>query len=136
MITKLRCLAALFAGFIVFSVSCGSGSSRMITAIAVTPAAVTLQDAGNNKVQFSAMGTFNTSPTTAPIPVLWTIGNPFQPGPFFNGVSVDQTGLAQCTTFTGTVSVFATAPPDPKMSPSTLEPLSPQVSGAADLTCQ
>jgi hypothetical protein len=135
MTTFLRfCLVVLGAGAVLLLLSCG-GSNRMLQSITVTPDGVNAQNFPNKQVQFSAMGNYTSSPMTAATPVLWSIGNPFQPGPFFPGITIDQTGLVQCTTAVGDFSIFATAPPDPKTPLSEMGPLSPQVSGIGHLTC-
>jgi hypothetical protein len=72
-----------------------------------------------------------------PLPALWfairpwySAANPLQ---FFN---LDATGKASCNGITGTFSVVATAPVDPRFLFPQMDSTTPQVSGMAHLTCQ
>ncbi|HEV8494669.1 MAG TPA: hypothetical protein VGR76_20490 [Candidatus Angelobacter sp.] len=51
------------------------------------------------------------------------------------GVSVDMNGLAQCSGFTGMVTIEATAPMDPNMPLSKMTMMTMNVTGMAQLTC-
>lgn len=127
------------------SVACG-GNTMLIGAVApsqlqsitVTPQNAMAQNFTNKQVQFTANESFNLPPAAGNTPVLWSIGNPFsmdptQPTPA--GVSVNANGLATCTTFSGTVTIEATAPQDPNISLSQMSMMTQNVSGIAQLTC-
>lgn len=139
--TSLVCLLAL--GLLGGMAACSSGmmnsmmATRQLQSISVTPTSATAQSMANDQVQFSAMGHFNMSPMTATPQVLWSIGNPFSasPMPAPAGVSINANGMAQCTTFVGTVTIQATAPMDPNMQLSQMSMMTSNVAGMAQLTC-
>jgi hypothetical protein len=97
------------------------------------------QNFTNKQVQFTAIENFNFPlPMGSSTPVLWSIGNPFsldptQPTPA--GVSVNANGLATCTSFSGTVTIEATAPQDPNLPLAQMTINTKNVSGMAQLTC-
>jgi hypothetical protein len=107
------------------------GSSRSLQSVTVSPSA-----AANSQAQFTATGTYNTSPTSVDITMstTWCIGSS-------NGIcdgNVAQrayvsAGLAQCDSgFSGAVTVLA-GKPAPLTNPDegfTLQPY-----GAAQFTC-
>jgi hypothetical protein len=107
---------------------CGGGT-RTLTTISVSPASA------EGQAQFVATGTFSDSQQVTPLPVLWTIGPPFVLTPIPAGVSLSTTGMAQCTGFVGTVTVWATAPVDPNTSLSQMNMNTKTVSGKAQFTC-
>ncbi len=109
--------------------------TRQLTAITVSPASATVQNGTSKQVQFSATGTYNMAPMTAMPQVMWTIGMPFANAPVPAGVTISSNGMAQCTTFTGTVTISATAPMDPMMPMSQMNMMSMNVTGTAQLTC-
>ncbi len=117
---------------------CGSNmnnSTRQLQSITVTPASATATST-NKTVQFTAMGNFNMNPMTAMMSqVMWTIGPPFSSMPAPAGVTIDGNGMAQCTTFVGTVNVEATAPMNPGMAMSRMGMMTQNVTGMAQLTC-
>lgn len=138
-------LAASSLALCISFVACG-GNSMLIGAVApsqlqsitVTPQNAMAQNFTNKQVQFTATENFNFPPGPGNTPVLWSIGNPFsmdpaQPTPA--GVSVDANGLATCTTFSGTVTIEATAPQDPNLPLSQMTMMTRSVSGMAQLTC-
>ena len=51
------------------------------------------------------------------------------------GVTINQNGLASCSTFSGMVMVQATAPMDPSMSMNQMGMMTSNVAGTAQLTC-
>lgn len=113
---------------------CG-GTARQLQSITVSPASANAQNFANKQVQFTATGQFNTDPMTAMPQVLWSIGSPFAKAPVPAGVSIDQNGLAQCTTFMGIVTIQATSPMDPNMPLSQMGMTTSNVAGTAQLTC-
>lgn len=121
--------------------ACSSGmmnsmmATRQLQSITVTPTSATAQSMANNQVQSSAMGHFSMSPMTGTPQVRWSIGNPFSSMPVPSGVSVNANGMAQCTTFVGTVTIQATAPMDPNMPISQMSMMTSNVAGMAQLTC-
>ncbi len=111
--------------------ACGT-SRPLLQSISVTPATA------NGHVQFAATGTYTNGHTVSPLTALWTIYNPWSSSPsqpIPNGVTVDSTGLGQCTTYAGTVEIFATAPADPRLPLAQMTMMTPQASGSAQLTC-
>ncbi len=112
----------------------GALPPRQLTSITVTPASATAQNTFR-QVQFSAMGTFNMAPMSAAAQVTWSIGDPMSMMPVPAGVTINQNGLASCSTFSGMVMIQATAPMDPSMSGMQMGMMAPNVAGAAQLTC-
>lgn len=108
--------------------------SRQLQTITVTPAAATAQST-SRQVQFTSMGSFNMAPMSAMPQVLWSIGNPFSAMPVPAGVTINQNGLASCSTFSGMVTIQATAPMDPGMSIMQMGMMTSNVAGMAQLTC-
>jgi hypothetical protein len=121
----------------VLTLSCGGGNNqnRMLELISVSP---TVANAQNGQAQFVATGTFSAPPVTVnPLPVNW-IGPPlplnlavcapdFCPG-------INSQGLATCgLSFSGTVTITASAPRDPKLPLYTQNV--PMVTGTATLNC-
>lgn len=137
--TFLLCLLVL--GLLSAMIACSGGmmnsmmATRQLQSITVTPASATAQSMSNNQVQFSAMGDFNMTPMTGTPQVRWSIGNPFSSMSPPSGVSINANGMAQCTTFVGTVTIQATAPMDPNMPLSQMSMMTSNVAGMAQLTC-
>jgi len=128
----------IFSCFLCLS-GCGgntmsSTTSRQLQSITVTPAAATAQNT-SRQMQFTAMGSFNMAPMSAMPQVLWSIGNPFSAMPTPGGITINQNGLASCSTFSGTVTIQATAPMDPAMSLMQMGMMTSNVAGMAQLTC-
>lgn len=116
----------------------GAIMPSQLQSITVTPQNAMAQNFTNKQVQFTANENFDFPHTSGNTPVLWSIGNPFsmdptQPTPA--GVSVNANGLATCTTFSGTVTIEATAPQDPSVPLSQMSMMTKNVSGTAQLTC-
>lgn len=117
--------------------------TRQLTAITVSPATATVQSGTSKQVQFSAMGHYNMAPMTGTPQVMWsiapdngTMGTGMMAATTAPaGVTISASGMAQCTTFTGTVMVVATAPIDPMMPMSQTDPMTMSVTGMAQLTC-
>jgi len=136
----LDCIVLLaVAAIFLLTVSCGGRSmmmmsTRQLESIMVSPASADAKNS-NGMVQFTAMGTFNTSPMSATPQVLWSIGSPFSSQPAPAGVSIDANGLAHCSGFSGMVSIMATAPMDPGIPVSQMSTMTMNVSGMAQLTC-
>jgi hypothetical protein len=112
----------------------GALPPRQLMSVTVTPTAATAQNTFR-QVQFSAMGTFNMAPMSAVPQVTWSIGNPFSMMPVPAGVTINQNGLASCSTFSGMVTIQATAPMDPSMSLMQMGMMTSNVAGTAQLTC-
>ena len=127
----------LFAIAVVLA-ACGGGNmnmGRQLQAISVTPQSANAQNFANKQVQFTATGTYTMAPMSGMPQVLWSIGNPFSTMPVPAGVSINQNGLAECTTFSGTVTITATAPMDPSFPLSQMTMMTSNVSGMAQLMC-
>ena len=138
-------MKSLFAFLLIFPAliwitACGgnmainSTPSRQLQSIAVTPTAATAQST-SRQVQFTAMGSFNMAPMSGMVQVLWSIGNPFSAMPVPAGITINQNGLASCSTFSGTVTIQATAPMDPGMPLMQMGMMTSNASGMAQLTC-
>jgi len=130
-----RCLVLL----LVVAAACGCGSSgRKLESIAVSPATADAQDFPSGEVQFTATGTYSSSPSTAPLDstqVTWCVGSSDGTcaGLVNPGAAVDANGLAHCNSgFTGTVTILAGVPGQAG-NPDAGVPLAPF--GAAQLTC-
>ncbi len=119
--------------------------TRQLTAITVSPNNAVVQNGTSKQVQFTAMGTYSMAPMTGTPQVMWSIApDTGMMGPGMMGmatttapagVTISASGMAQCTTFTGTVMVSATAPMDPMMPMSQMGPMTMSVTGSAQLTC-
>jgi hypothetical protein len=125
---------------LLFTLSCGGTSmsmqGRQLQSITVTPMSADAKNSSNGMVQFSAMGNFNMAPMNAMTPVTWTIGPFMSSMPVPAGVSINaMTGVAQCSGFTGTVIVMATAPIEPEIPLNQMSTMTMNVSGSAQLTC-
>jgi hypothetical protein len=126
--------------FFAFLTGCGgsmtnSTTARQLTALTVSPSSATVQNGTSKQVQFTANGSYNMAPMTGMPQVMWSIGMPFASAPVPAGVTISSSGLAQCTTFTGTVMISATAPMNPMMSMSQMSMMTQNVTGNAQLTC-
>ena len=114
--------------------------ARQLQSITVTPQSAMAQNFSNKQVQFTATGHFNKAPMTAMPQVMWSLSDPMtMTVPM--GVTINASGMAQCMTFSGTVTVTASAPGDPGAPMSQIGMGmgmgmgSPTVSGSAQLTC-
>jgi len=113
-----------------------SMQGRQLQSITVTPASADAMNFPNGMVQFKAMGSFNMAPMTAATPVMWTIGNAMGSSMPPVGVTINSmTGVAQCSGFTGTVFIMASAPAEPEIPLAQMSPMTMNVSGMAQLTC-
>jgi hypothetical protein len=131
-------LATLLAFTAVVAMSCGStNSNRMLQSISISPSSVTAQ---NGHAQFVATGTFSASPITVTL-LLVNWGGPALPMSL-NPVActpsgcpgIDNLGMATCgQTWSGTVTITASAPRDPKVSLGTQNV--PMLSATATLNC-
>lgn len=136
---KSFCASLLILPVVLAIAACGGNmmmpaTTRQLQSITVTPASATAQNT-TRQVQFTSMGTFNMAPMTAVPQVVWSIGSPFMPAPMASGVTINQNGLASCSTFSGMVTVQATAPMDPSMSVMQMGTMTNNISGMAQLTC-
>ncbi len=117
--------------FLVTGMLLACGSSRSLQSVTVSPAT-----AANSQAQFTATGTYNTSPTSVDITAstTWCIGssNGICDGNIAQGATVSA-GLAQCLSgFSGTVTVLAGQAGSMTL-PDQGTPLKPY--GSAQLTC-
>jgi hypothetical protein len=113
----------------------GALPPRQLQSITVTPASATAQNTFR-QVQFSAMGTFNMAPMSAVPQVTWSIaGDPMSMMPAPAGVTINQNGLASCSTFSGVVMIQASGPMDQSMSGMQMGMMTSNVAGTAQLTC-
>ena len=115
--------------------ACGSGVSQL-ESISINPATATAQDSTSGTVQFTATGTYADGRTVSPLPVFWGFQPPWQETPVPGGVNINSNGLAQCTTFKGTIPIVALAPKNPDMPLSAMTMSTPLVGATAKLTCQ
>jgi hypothetical protein len=95
-----------------------ANQSRTGTLLSISVSPATAQDNGSAAgVQFTATGTFSTPPVSvSPLPANWSFTG-FLTIPTPGDVTIDNTGLAHCTGFKGTVQVFAIHPVDPNVAP-------------------
>ena len=112
-----------------------SNNGRLLLVVSVDPASANASHFDNGQVQFTASGTFNLSPTTVNRlgGVVWTVDRPAFSGlPDMGHATISPNGVAQCAMdFSGSVTVFATAPADPTQPVS----LSNEKVGTAQLVC-
>ena len=131
--TRFRAALPFFT--IATMVACGGNTpfplQRHLLSAVVTPATALAQDFPNGQVQFTAVGSFDKSPSPVMLnPAVWDVSPAPNPP---DAVSIDQNGVAQCKAgFTGTVTIrggqFQCGP-----TPTTACKL---IYGAAQLTCQ
>jgi len=83
------------------TLACSNNPQRQLQSISVSPSTA---DAQSNPVQFTATGTYNTSPiTVTPLPANW--GAADQNGGTTTAVTINANGLAQCVS--GASGVFS-----------------------------
>ena len=128
-------LLALSLGMALGGCGGSTDTNRQLVSITVSPSSATAA-AANGSVQFSATGTYSDGEMVSPLPVLWSVGNPFQGPPVPCCGSVNETGLAQCNGATGGFQITATAPVDPNIPLSDLKIGTKSVSGSGQLSCQ
>jgi hypothetical protein len=117
---------------------CGGGGNRVLQSISISPNPAVTTSGG---VQLVATGTYSTSPLTVrPMAVNWY--GPAFPEATANPVScavgycptIDASGMLTCGShYTGTFTVTASAPVDPK-EPLTAQNV-PTVSGTTTVSC-
>ena len=112
------------------------GSASQLESISISPATPTAQDSTSGTVQFTATGTYTDGRAVSPLPVFWGFQPPWQKTPVPGGVNINSNGLAQCTTFKGTIPIVALAPKNPDMPLSAMTMSTPLVGATAKLTCQ
>jgi hypothetical protein len=89
--------------------NCGTTATNngTLQSVTVCPASADAQNYPGGLVQFVAIGEYTTPPSPAvPKPVQW---GACQNNQSTNGVTVSNTGLAQCSGASGTYTVWATA---------------------------
>ena len=115
---------AFFSTLVLLVVAgCGSGSSRQVQALSVSPASVA---ATNGSAQFTAMGTFSKSPMSGTARVAWVqIPPAFDPPSQTIGfTTTDQPFMAQCMVSPSpAITVFAITPVDANASADISIPL-------------
>jgi hypothetical protein len=134
-------LIALALLIVMATAGCGasffvaSGDGRLLVLVSVDPPSADASQFNNGQVQFTANGTFNKDPITVDSlgSVVWTVDHPaFSNMPDFGHATITTNGLAQCAPdFSGSVTVFATAPANPAQAVSS----SNQKVGKAQLIC-
>jgi hypothetical protein len=90
------------------ALSCGSGA-HIPQSVVVNPAAANAQDFPSGDVQFTATVYYNTKPSpVSPVAASWNVCS--QQGPT-DGVSVSNSGVAQCAAVArGTFTIYAFVP--------------------------
>jgi hypothetical protein len=126
---------ALLVGLGGWLLACGSTAPQLVS-ITINPATATALDSASGEIQFVATGTYTDGHTVMPLPVFWGEHAPWIMTPDPGGVSVNGNGLAQCTTFKGTVPIVAIAPKDPAIPLAAMTISTTVVSGTAQLTCK
>jgi hypothetical protein len=117
----------------------GCGSSRQLQSVRLSPATADAQSFPNGQVQFTATGTYSSSPSPVQLTsqdVMWCVGSTsgLCVGNVSPGATVNQNGLAQCVpTFAGTVTILAGTGSSVMMIPDTGSQLA--VFGAAQMSC-
>ena len=124
----------LFVGLIALSCGGGTNPNRMLESISISPAVANAQ---NGQAQFVATGTFSAPPVTVTqLPVNW-IGPPLPLNPVActpnSCPGINSQGLATCGGISGTATITASAPRDPKLPLYTQNV--PTVTGTATLVC-
>lgn len=112
------------------------GSVSQLESISISPATATALDSASGTVQFIATGTYTDRRMVSPLPAFWGEHAPWIEVPDRVGVTLSSTGLAQCTTFKGTLPIVAIAPKDPGTPLSMMTIGTPVVMGVAYLTCK
>jgi hypothetical protein len=103
--------------FLVFILAVGAlsgcGSSRQLQSLSVSPASTAAQ---GGQAQFTATGQFSSMPmSVSPASVSWWQSRPVvdPPSNMFGLALTSQPFTAQCSGFTGTITITALAPMDP-----------------------
>ena len=103
--------------FVVFILAVGAfqgcGGGRQLQSLSVSPASTTAQ---GGQAQFTAIGQFNAMPmSVSPASVSWWQSPPIidPPSNMFGLALTSQPFTAQCSGFTGTITITALAPMDP-----------------------
>lgn len=137
-----RCflVVVLVGPTLLFTLACSIAPQRRALSVAVSPSAAIAPS--NGQVQFTATGTYNTSPTTlSPLTANWAVVD--SAGAPTTAVTVTSDGLAQCGL--GTSGVFTVGawvlefskPPSATCNAITGfgNPCNDSVLGTAQLTC-
>jgi hypothetical protein len=137
--SKLRFVPACGLLLLVAALMLACGINHgLYKSLTVSPATADAQDFPNGQVQFTATATEINGTQVSPASALWTPGPPWSLGPLmpWPAIQLDQTGKASCgAAGPGTYMIAATAPIDPHSPVSKMTMNTPQVSGAAMLTC-
>lgn len=114
----------------------GCGSVAQLESIVISPATATALDSASGKVQYVATGIYTDGHRVSPLTAFWGEHAPWIEVPDRVGVTLSSTGLAQCTSFKGTLPIVAIAPKDPGTPLSMMTIGTPVVMGEASLTCK
>ena len=115
------------------------GSNRQLESVTLNPASADAKNYPNGQVPFIATGTFSKPPSPVQLTtsdVMWCFGdaNGGCAGYVAPYVSVDQNGIAQCsTTYVGTATILAGTPSKVMVMADAGPQL--KVFGSATLTC-
>lgn len=121
----LCCVFALATSWIL-----GCGTAARLESISISPAAA------NGRTQFVATGTYTDGKTVSPLTVLWSNSDPWVSNNISPpSITIDATGNASCNLAGSKNTVVATAPIDPSLPLSQMNPKTPQVRGTAVLNC-
>jgi len=121
----LCCVFTLVSSWIL-----GCGTPRRLESISVSPIAA------NGQTQFVATGTYTDGTTVSPLTVLWSDNNPWVSSAISPpAITIDATGRASCNEAGSKNTIVATAPVDPSLPISKMNPNTPQVHGTAVLNC-
>lgn len=142
-------ICVIFLGLAAYiTLACGS-SAHQLQSVAVNPASADAKSYPGGKVPFVATGNYKSAPmTVTPLQANWAavselvVNGMLTFGPVSSDVSIDQSGVAQCTaTASGTYAVIAWDIQDPGLNVSCAsetdfgEPGCNAVQGTAQLTC-
>ncbi len=136
---KLRFLS-LFVVPVIVAISPSCSSSGGLKSLAISPSSADAQSFPNGQVQFTAMGTYPGQTQAVAVNAVWWNSQPWVIAPSaaptpIPPVNIDSNGLATCTQFNGTFTVWATAPKDQNTQLSQMSKGTPQVTATAQMTC-
>jgi hypothetical protein len=132
-------LASIIAGLLwLFSLS-GCGSNRRLLSVQLSPSSADAQNFPNGQIPFFAVGMYSRPPSSVNLTsndVVWCAGttNGLCVGNVNPGVTVDQSGIAQCNSgFVGTATLLAGTPSKTMVNPD--EGIQLKIYGTAQITC-
>jgi len=148
-LSRPRLLCVIFLGLAAcITLACGN-QPHQVQSVTVNPASADAQNYPDGKVPFIATGSYNSAPmTVTPLQANWAavseqlVNGVLTFGPVSSAVSIDHTGVAQCTAgASGTYAIVAWDIRDPSLKVSCAsetdfgEPACNAVQGTAQLTC-